>query len=529
MGTSKQPTVHFVSLGCPKNRVDSEVMLGHLVQSGYHVVDRPEDAQIIVINTCGFIDTAKEESVDVILDMAQFKAQGLCKKLVVAGCLSQRYAPELAKEIPEVDLFLGTGNIEKIVDVLGNKQNSQTAPKPRSLVPELSASDEGPLRERGQHTPKLLERDDLVPYRHKKGTHHPKRVHIVAPKFTMNANSPRISSVPTHVSYVKVAEGCSNTCSFCAIPVIRGPQCSRPIEDVVAEVSTLADQGCVEFNLVAQDLCAYGKDLERGQNLSLLLSTLNTLGKQLDHPFWIRCLYTYPRGLNQRLIDTIARCGHVIPYLDIPLQHISDKMLRLMRRGKSGSATRQLICGIRKAMPNMTLRTTLMTGFPGETEDDFQELLDFVKAVQFERLGVFVFSIEEDTEAAALPNRVPPDVAMERREKLLAIQQEISYKQQQALIGQTLDVLVDGVAEETELLLQGRHVGQAPDIDGITYINSGTASPGEVVRVRIEQAHHYDLVGGIVDSEDAPRLRLEPSLCCVSKQPKDTCGSIVTN
>jgi ribosomal protein S12 methylthiotransferase len=273
------------------------------------------------------------------------------------------------------------------------------------------------------------------------------------------------------------------------------------VDDIVAEAERLAQQGAVELNLIAQDLCAYGKDLQPNQSLAQLLRALNRVGEQHDRPLWIRCLYAYPRGLTRSVVAAMAASEHVLPYLDLPLQHISDGLLRRMRRGKGGQATRDLLARLRAAVPNLTLRTTFITGLPGETDDAFAELCSFVEEMRFERLGVFAYSPEEDTEAASFSGQVEPEVAAWRRGHLLSLQQRISREQQHDLIGETLDVLVEGVSDETDLLLKGRHAGQAPDIDGVTYINSGTASPGQVVQVLVDQAHDYDLVGGIVDPQ----------------------------
>jgi ribosomal protein S12 methylthiotransferase len=491
----EQVKVHLVSLGCPKNRVDSEVMLGVLVEDGYQIVDRAEDAEVIVVNTCGFIDAAKEESVDTILDMAQHKTNGTCKKLVVTGCLSQRYAPELAREIPEVDHFLGTGNFATVSSLLGGP----TANVGHARLPVLSdvpVSSKGHRRERGHYHPRLVGRNALVPYRHEPQPGASRPITIPDPDFTISSDSPRVRTLPRYTTYVKVSEGCSNTCSFCIIPRIRGPQRSRTVADVVAEVERLVDEGVVEVNLIAQDLCAFGKDSKPQESLAQLLTALDSVAG--NRPLWIRCLYGYPRGLTAEVMEVMAGAKHILKYFDIPLQHISERILRRMRRGKGGAATKALIHRLRETVPGITLRTTFITGFPGETEAEFQELCDFVEDMRFERLGVFLFSPEEDTLAATMPGQVPTEVASERRERLMALQQKVSRAQQKALVGKTLEVLVEGVSDETDLLLQGRHAGQAPDIDGLTYINAGTASPGEIVRVRIVQAADYDLVGGIV-------------------------------
>ncbi len=477
----KTKTVHFVSLGCPKNRVDSEVMLGHLARNGYVPVNEADGADLIVVNTCAFIDAAKEESVDAILEMGRKKRAGNASQLVVAGCLSQRYAPELAKEIPEVDHFLGTGNFETIAEVV------------RGGHPRLPVLQNAPA---AGH-PRLRGSNPLVPYRHQAQLADGRSVYVPDPDFTVSSASPRLATTPAYSAYVKVSEGCSNTCSFCIIPKLRGPQRSRPIDDIVREVASLEERGVVEVNLIAQDLCAYGKDQSPRQNLAQLLRALDRLASGRND-FWIRCLYAYPRGLTQEVMEVLGGAQHVLPYLDMPLQHIADPILRSMRRGKGGKSTWELVRRLRQTVPGLTLRTTFITGLPGESDDDFKELCDFVEEMRFERMGVFAFSPEEDTPAASMPNQIAPELAQTRRDVLMALQRRISEEQQQALVGSELTVLVEGVAEETDLLLQGRHAGQAPEIDGFTYITDGEAAPGELVRIRVEQAGDYDVAGPIV-------------------------------
>ncbi len=487
-------TVHFVSLGCPKNRVDSEVMLGHLVADGYTPVDSAEGADVIVVNTCGFIDAAKEESVDAIVEMARLKEAGSAKKLVVTGCLSQRYAPELAKEIPEVDHFLGTGNFETIAEVLGGAKVMRGHARLPILGQGAAAGGHAHAAKKATAKPRQL------PYRHARA----EGVEIPDPDFTLSASSPRVATLPPHFAYVKVSEGCSNTCAFCVIPRLRGPQRSRPIDDVVAEVEARLAGGCVEVNLIAQDLCAYGKDLAPRQSLAQLLRALDRLGGGRDD-YWIRCLYAYPKGLTQEVMDELASGTHVLKYLDMPLQHIADPILRRMRRGKGGESTWELVRRLRASVPGLVLRTTFITGLPGETQADFEELCEFVREIRFERMGVFTYSVEEDTPAGTMPAQVPAELAAERRDILMAIQRDISREQQEALVGTTLEVLVDGVSEESELLLQGRHKGQAPEIDGLTYITDGTASPGDVVKIVVDQAAEYDVAGGIAGASAEAR------------------------
>lgn len=481
----QEQTIHMLSLGCPKNRVDSEVMLGHMLAEGYRPVDTPEAADVVVVNTCGFIDAAKEESVEAIIEMEELKKEGSVQTLVVAGCLSQRYAPELAKELPQVDHFLGTGNFHTIAQVLKGAMPSEM-PKPQGL---LTIVDDHP---------RLRGKNKLVPFRHDEQVGE-RNIHIPDPDFQLGAASPRVASLPGYMSYVKVSEGCSNTCAFCIIPKLRGPQRSRNIADIIQEVEALRLKGTTEFNLIAQDLCAFGNDRKGDkENLAGLLRAFHDVGERTDGPMWVRSLYAYPKGLTTEVMDVMADSPHILPYLDMPLQHISDKILRNMKRGKGGSSTLELLRKLRSRIPNLTLRTTFITGLPGETDEDFAELCDVVKEIRFERMGVFVYSPEEDTPAATMENQIERHVAQERKDHLMSIQREISEEQQMGWIGKKIQVLVEGVSEETELLLQGRHAGQAPDIDGITYINDGMAYPGDLVTVEIEETTDYDLVGGIV-------------------------------
>jgi ribosomal protein S12 methylthiotransferase len=461
---TKVRTVYMISLGCPKNTVDSEVLLGHLARGRYTVVSDPLRADLIVVNTCGFVDEAKQESIDAIIEMGRMKEAGRCRTLAVCGCLVQRYGAQLAKELPEVDHFIGVGGIEDILAIVdGQRPTLRRVGHLRVLTKETT----------------------------------PSRLVLPDPDFTLSSASPRIRTGPFYSAYVKIAEGCSNTCAFCVIPQIRGPQRSRTISDIAREVDRFLEEGTVEINLIAQDLCAYGRDLRPAQSLAALLRTLDRVAAKHRPPVWIRCLYAYPRGLTREVIGVLAEARHILPYLDIPLQHISDRLLRRMQRGKGGPATRDLVRRLRDSIEHLTLRTTFITGLPGETEADFEELLRFVDDMRFERVGVFAFSPQEGTAAATMPRQVAPEVAAARRDRLMKLAQQISRAQQRSLIGALVQVLVHGVSGETELLLEGRHAGQAPEIDGVTYINRGMAAPGEVVTVRIDQASDYDLVGGI--------------------------------
>jgi len=445
--------VYMHTLGCPKNRVDSEVMLGTLAEAGYRLVQEPAQAEVIVVNTCGFIESAKVESVDAIVELAEQKRSGRCKKLVVTGCLVQRHAAELAKELPEVDHFLGTGAYADVARIVSDAQAK------RLVVPD--------------------------------------------PDFVHSAATPRVNSLPSHTAYLKVSEGCDNACAFCIIPKLRGPQRSRPIDDVVAEAEALAAQGTVELSLVAQDLTAYGTDLPGRPRLHALLRAL----AKVDGIRWIRCHYAYPRDVPQALVETIASEPKIVKYLDMPLQHSSDRLLRAMKRGRDSVFLRELITRLRAGIPGIALRTSLIVGLPGETEADFRDLLRFVEESRFERLGVFEFSPEEGTPAAEMARQVPEKVKRARFEQVMALQQGISRAHQRAMIGRRVEVLVEGASEETEHLLAGRHALQAPEIDGLTYVNDGVAYPGEIVTVEVTDASDYDLVGRVVAREPG-RARL---------------------
>jgi ribosomal protein S12 methylthiotransferase len=443
------PTLYLLSLGCPKNRVDSEVMLGSLLEEGYRLVEEPEDAEVILINSCAFIGEAKQESIDAILEHARLKETGRCKALVVAGCLTQRYADVLQQEMPEVDYFVGTSAYPQIARILKGERD-------RAVIPD--------------------------------------------PDYIADSRTPRRNSMPRWTAYVKISEGCDNKCTFCIIPTLRGLQRSRPIADIVAEARRLVAEGAVELNLVAQDLTAYGHDLPGKPRLHDLLAALADVPAR-----WIRLHYAYPRDFPEPLIHALAKQPNLARYLDMPLQHIADPVLRRMKRGRDARWVRDLVSRIRDRVPDLTFRTSFIVGFPGETEEQFEELCDFVEEMRFEKVGVFQFSREEGTPSFDLDGQLPQRVKAARQKKLLGIQRRISRQHQQALVGRTLDVLVEGVSGETELLLEGRCMGQAPEIDGKVYVNRGEARAGEIVPVEIEQAGDYDLVGGIVGAEGPAR------------------------
>ena len=434
----------MATLGCPKNRVDSEVMLGTLGARGYTLVERPEDASVIVVNTCAFIGPAKQESVDTILELAELKKTGRCNTLVVTGCLSQRYGPELAKEMPEVDHFLGTGAYVQIGDLLAAEA------APRQIIPD--------------------------------------------PHYVHDARTPKVNSSPKWTAYLKISEGYDNACDFCIIPTLRGAQRSRPIEDLLSEARSLAASGVRELNLVAQDLTAYGHDLPGRPQLHQLLEALCTVDVR-----WIRLHYAYPRVFPDALIDVMAREPKIAKYLDMPLQHASDRLLRSMRRGRDSAFLIALLAKLRARIPGLTFRTSLIAGLPGETEEDFELLKEFVRTQRFERMGCFQYSDEEGTAAYEFADKVPQKVIDRRWREVMAVQKRINREQNRALIGKRLEVLVEGPSPESEHLLVGRHEGQAPDIDGVVYINDGFGYPGEFVTVEVTEAHDYDLVGRVVD------------------------------
>ena len=442
---SGERSVYFVSLGCPKNQVDTEVMLGQVDAAGYRIAPQPDAADIIVVNTCGFIDPANEESVNTILEMAEYRTRGACEKLVVTGCLTQRHPDEVAAEIPEIDHILGSGEFVDIAKVLNGGSG-------RVAVAET-------------------------------------------PSYLYDHTVPRITSGPQHSAYVKIAEGCDRPCAFCIIPKLRGPQRSRAIESVAREVEQLANGGTVEFNLVAQDLTRYGVDLADKPTLAQLLARIaDTPGVR-----WIRLHYTYPTAFTDELIDVIATRDTIVPYIDVPLQHIDDDMLKRMRRGHTSRITRNLVERLRDRIPGLALRTTFIVGHPGETEQSFQALCDFVREAEFDHMGAFPYSRENGTVSALLPGRVAVDVAEARRDELMEIQRGISRRKLEALIGRDLDVLVEGVSDESDLLLQGRWYGQAPGIDGQVILTDGTAPTGSIVSARVTDCADYDLAASLAD------------------------------
>lgn len=434
---------HLVGLGCPKNQVDSEVIWAGLASAGLVATDDPAEAEIIVVNTCAFIQSAVEESLDQIVDLARYRKSGQLTKLVVTGCLPARYREKLADELSEVDLFVGPGEVDKLGAML-----TGTAPSDR-LVAEPGTA------------------------------------------FLPNAKTPRVNSLSPGAAYVKVAEGCSRSCTFCIIPKLRGAQRSRPLDDLVAEVEALVHLGINEVVLVAQDLAAWGRDLPGKPGLTELVDALGSVGGL----WWLRLMYLFPTQLPEGLLEVIAEREPVLPYLDIPLQHIDDRVLTRMRRGHTAAEARALISAIRKRLPNAVLRTSLMTGFPGEDQEAFDRLRDFVTETRFERLGVFAYSPEEGTVAAEMDDAPATELAHARREELLSIQQPIAEAYHRSLVNTTCEVLIEGICEDG--LFEGRAWNQAPEVDGACFVE-GHAALGEMVRVRLTDADVYDLQGEII-------------------------------
>lgn len=438
----------YISLGCSKNLVDTEKMLGILTNAGFELTEDLSEAHVIIINTCTFIDPAKDESIQTLLEAAEYKKTGCCERLVAAGCLTQQYKRALSKEIPEIDIFIGTDSWQDILDA---------------------------IVESYQQNGKKIFRFDTAPCEHEE---------LV----------PRQSLTPEYSAYVKIAEGCNNGCTFCYIPYVRGAMHSRPIGSVVREVKALTAVGVKEINLIAQDLSCYGRDLKDGTNLCKLLKEL----VKIDKIKWIRLFYLYPTYFTDELLDLITKEDKICKYVDIPLQHISDNVLQRMRRQDTAESIRLLLHKLKQAQPKITVRTTLMVGFPGETDSDFEELCEFIKEIRFDDLGAFMYSPQDGTPAAHMPNQVPESVKEERYHKLMAIQAKISEENDRALIGTTTEVLIEEILKDKKGFVQakGRAIFQAPEVDGNIYVEgSKDILPGDFIKVRITDGYAYDLIG----------------------------------
>jgi ribosomal protein S12 methylthiotransferase len=472
--------IGFLSLGCPKNLVDGEVMLGIAQQAGHEITTDATGADVLIVNTCAFIDSAKQESVDAILEMAGHKRDGKCSRLVVTGCLAERYRDELKKEIPEIDAVLGTGEVDQILGAIGAGPGSGTR------GPGSDAVDTGAVPLKFYPVAPGSKRRDPDP-----GSRTPAAVQL--PTYLYDADTPRLLTTPRHFAYVKVGEGCDYTCAFCIIPTLRGSYRSRTPDSIVREARALAARGVRELLLISQDTTFYGIDRGERGALARLLRELNAI----EGLRWIRLLYLYPTTITDDVLDAMAECEKVCRYIDLPLQHASAAVLKRMRRPGNRRTYDSLLDRIRRRVPDVTLRTTLIVGFPGETNADFADLEGFVDDTRFDHVGVFTYSHEEGTRAFDLPDDVPTAVKRRRRNTLMAKQKRIVTKAQKARIGSIVDVLVDGPSAEHELVLQGRLEGQAPEIDPIvvlTDVNPETCRPGDLIRARITGANGYDLV-----------------------------------
>ncbi len=470
--------IGLVSLGCPKNLVDSEVMLGLAREAGHEVTPDSDAADVLVVNTCAFIDGAKQESVNAILEMAQRKNDGRPRRLVVTGCLAERYRDELQKEIPEIDAVIGTGEVPRFVEAVEGRSASAGAAGAAPL----------PLFRRpgGGATAPAVVRGVAARHRDAVATRE-------LPTYIYEAATPRTRVTPRHFAYVKVAEGCDYNCSFCIIPVLRGQYRSRPADDIVTEARALAADGVKELILISQDTTFYGVDRREKGALAPLLRRLAAV----DGLAWIRLLYLYPTTITDDVLDVMADSGKVCRYIDLPLQHSAGSVLERMRRPGHRAAYARLLQRIRDRVPGVTLRTTFIVGFPGETEDEFQDLLGFVREIEFDHVGVFTYSHEEDTAAFALPDDVPARVKARRRDALMRLQRDIVARRQAQRVGERVRVLVDGPAPEHELVLRGRLEGQAPEIDPLVYFTECDPSalpPGTLVEAEVVQARGYDLV-----------------------------------
>ena len=440
----------LISLGCSKNLVDSENFIGILVNKrGFEVTSELNEADMIIVNTCGFIGDAKKESIETILEVSELKETGNLKKIIVTGCLAQRYSEEILKELPEVDAVIGTGEIDKIEKVVDEILNDKKSVETSSM------------------------------------------------SFLANANTDRILTTASHTAYLKISEGCDRRCTYCIIPQLRGKLRSRTIEDILVEANNLVKSGVRELNLLAQETTEYGIDLYKEKSLAKLMKEL----VKIEDLKWLRTYYMYPDSVTDELIQVMKTEDKICKYFDIPIQHISDSILQNMGRAKTGAHLKDILYRIRREIPNATFRTSVIVGFPGETQEDFEELRDFLEEFQFDYVGVFKYSREEDTKAYDMDNQVPEEIKEERWVELTNLQSKIAENKNRGMLGQTVEVMIDGVSTESEYLLEGRTKGQALEIDGKVLTNDGTAKPGEIVKVKLEQNFDYDFIGPIVENE----------------------------
>lgn len=472
--------IGLISLGCPKNLVDSEVMLGLATQAGHELTTDASTAEALIVNTCAFIDRAKQESINTILEMAQLKERGVCRQLIVTGCLAERYRDELKQQIPEIDVVLGTGDVPAITAALGLSAPPSAGAEPVPSAPAtlFRKGSDGAVhavgaRPSSRHRAALVQRE--------------------LPTYLYDAHTPRVLTTPRHFAYVKIAEGCDYNCAFCIIPTLRGQYRSRPMESVVAEVEDLVARGVKEVLLISQDTTFYGVDRREKGALGQLLRRLN----RVPGLEWIRLLYLYPTTVSADTLDAMAESEKVCRYIDMPLQHASDRVLKRMRRPGSRASYTRLLDMMRARMPDVTLRTTFIAGFPGETAADVDELVAFVREIAFDHVGVFTYSHEEGTAAAALDDDVPAAEKRRRQSRIMREQRRIVARRQRARIGTRVRVVVDGPSAEHELVWQGRLAGQAPDIDPVVYLSDcdvSTLAPGQFVEGEVVDARGYDLV-----------------------------------
>ncbi|HEY1159203.1 MAG TPA: 30S ribosomal protein S12 methylthiotransferase RimO [Terracidiphilus sp.] len=503
------PSVGFISLGCPKNLVDSEVMMGLLDRAGARLTARPEEAEIIVVNTCSFIDTAKQESVDTILEMARFKTSGSARKLIVAGCLVERYRDEIQKSIPEVDAVVGTGELESILEAAGL---ARPAAAPASISPFNILSGNGHAEVRpGLESRAATHKSEPVASRpegdHREAQGRFRRdgwqgaTHLL-PTYLYDESTPRFLTTPRSSAYIKIAEGCDHPCTYCVIPNLRGKFRSRRFESVVAEARQLVVRGVQEITLIGQDTTCYGEDLGLNDGLATLLDAL----ARIDGLRWLRFLYAYPNRITGRLLNTIARHDNICKYLDVPLQHASPAVLKTMKRGAGADIFLKTLEKVRTAVPGIALRTSFIVGFPGESVPDFTLLEEFIEEARFDWLGVFSYSDEEGSAAFPLDQKIPKRTIESRRRRLMKLQQSISKRAKQQWVGRELVLLAEGESDETPLLWEGRTQFHAPEIDGKVYINDfaelgasvTTLEPGRFYNAQITEAHEYDVVARIL-------------------------------
>lgn len=451
--TTQSKKVHFISLGCPKNLVDSEIMAGTLMKDGYEVVGEADQADTVIVNTCGFIGDSKKESIQRILEMGELKQEGKIKKVVVAGCLTQRYKEELVEGLPEADLFVGSGEFQNIAKI-------------------LKKSDAGEAQ----------------------------KTYFNLPTYLQEEATPRVNSQPGHRAYLKISEGCMKRCAFCAIPLIRGNLQSRSIDAIVAEAKLLVAGGVKELIIISHDFTDYGwdirrKDPTRKESPVELLKALD----QVEGLKWIRLMYLYPDGITPEMVEVIKNSSKIVKYFDMPLQHVNDAVLKSMNRKMTRDEIETALMNIREQIPDAVIRTQFIVGFPGETNEQFEELLQFIADQQFDRVGCFKYSPEENTPGGRMENQIDEETKQYRHDAIMEVQQNISREKHRDFIDKTIEVIVEGFSEETDLLLQGRFWGQAPDIDGVVLINDGQAEVGDMVKVLITDSLEYDLVGAIVE------------------------------